>query len=233
MVRQKKSILNEYGKLPLSSYEADCMWMSYRYCIGRHTIASYAHAYDIAQNCYKRMSHDRMEFTASDIRKECSNILSWTYNFRLENENKDLNHIFDIFGHMINDLKIDDEDRLKVCINILKNSQGVVGWVDEDNKYRYDLGNKKTNEKYDEYASFIDYEDLMQWQYIANLFDIDSHHIAHTEHYGDIEFFYITVPERTQYNEGYRTVQKMIPVDAYLNQSQYVVLDEKIVKSID
>ena len=32
----------------LDSYEEDSMWMSYRYCIGRHTIASHMRANDIA-----------------------------------------------------------------------------------------------------------------------------------------------------------------------------------------
>ena len=31
----------------MSDYEEDCMWMSYRYCIGRHAIASAMHANDI------------------------------------------------------------------------------------------------------------------------------------------------------------------------------------------
>ena len=29
---------------PLSDYEMDAMWMSYRYAIGRHSIASVTHA---------------------------------------------------------------------------------------------------------------------------------------------------------------------------------------------
>ena len=34
----------------MTQYEEDCVWMSYRYCIGRHTIASHCHAGDIAKN---------------------------------------------------------------------------------------------------------------------------------------------------------------------------------------
>ena len=34
------------------------MWMSYRYCIGRHTIASHMHATDIWQNCKGNRSKD-------------------------------------------------------------------------------------------------------------------------------------------------------------------------------
>ena len=55
---------------PLSDYEEDCMWMSYRYCIGRHTIASHMHANDIWKNCKGCMSKDRELFTAFDINRE-------------------------------------------------------------------------------------------------------------------------------------------------------------------
>lgn len=53
----------------MTDYETDCMWMSYRYCIGRHTIASHGMAGDIGHNCYKRMSDERSEFTAYDINR--------------------------------------------------------------------------------------------------------------------------------------------------------------------
>jgi len=55
---------------PLSDYEEDCMWMSYRYCIGRHTIASHMHANTIWQNCKGRMTDERALFTAYDINRE-------------------------------------------------------------------------------------------------------------------------------------------------------------------
>ena len=53
----------------LSTYEEDCIWMSYRYCIGRHTIASHCHASDIANNAYGRMSKERTQFMSKDINK--------------------------------------------------------------------------------------------------------------------------------------------------------------------
>lgn len=61
----------------LSDYEEDCMWMSYRYCIGRHTGASIMHAEDIWKNCRGRMSDDRTLFTAFDINRE----IEWHLNF--------------------------------------------------------------------------------------------------------------------------------------------------------
>ena len=66
---------------PLTDYEEDCMWMSYRYCIGRHTIASHMHASDIWKNCKGRMSKERQLFTAFDINREIEQKLNFGYNF--------------------------------------------------------------------------------------------------------------------------------------------------------
>ena len=55
---------------PLSDYEEDCMWMSYRYCVGRHTIAASMHAPAIWKHCKGRMSDERALFTAFDINRE-------------------------------------------------------------------------------------------------------------------------------------------------------------------
>lgn len=224
----KKQDVNEYGKVPLTEYEDSCMWMSYRYCIGRHTIAAHAHAHDLARNCYKRMSHDRMKFIAKDIRKEMADSLSWTYNFRIEDY--DLAHMFEIFGKMINDFKIHDNDRLCVFANLLKNSSSVTGSYNDGN-IEYEISDKKIEDShYNGYATLMDYEDLLTWQYVANLFDIDSHHIAHTTE-GDIEFFYVDVIYRTE--KSITSVKRMIPVDMYLNGSEYVTLNEEYIKSID
>ena len=62
---------------PMTDYEEDCIWMSYRYCIGRHTIASHMHANDIWKNCRGRMSKERELFTAFDINRSIEDSLRW------------------------------------------------------------------------------------------------------------------------------------------------------------
>lgn len=59
----------------LSDYEEDLIWMSYRYCIGRHTIASTMHAGNIAKHAYGRLSPVRQQFMAYDIRKSIEDVL--------------------------------------------------------------------------------------------------------------------------------------------------------------
>ena len=58
----------------LTSYEEDCMWMSYRYAIGRHTYVS-MHAGEIWKHCHDRMTNERALFTAFDINREIENHL--------------------------------------------------------------------------------------------------------------------------------------------------------------
>ena len=51
----------------LSDFEYDMLWMSYRYCIGRHSIASNMHAGNIIQNCYNRLTDEQKSQTSEDI----------------------------------------------------------------------------------------------------------------------------------------------------------------------
>ena len=74
MGRIKKEILE-----PLKDYEEDGIWMSYRYCIGRHTIASHMRAGDILKHYYKRLklTPERCKFMAKDINKSIEDCLRW------------------------------------------------------------------------------------------------------------------------------------------------------------
>ena len=64
----KKEEYKQIGKL--NDFQESCMWMSYRYCIGRHSIAAHHHAGDIAKYCYGKLDFDRSWFVAFDINRE-------------------------------------------------------------------------------------------------------------------------------------------------------------------
>ena len=76
MTRQKqyKAIITD------ESYMEDLIWMSYRYCIGRHTIASHSHAEDIAKYSFDHISENKKSFMAHDIRQEINDTLRWKNN---------------------------------------------------------------------------------------------------------------------------------------------------------
>lgn len=59
----------------LSEYEEDLIWMSYRYCIGRHTIAAGMHAGNIAKHAYNKLQPERQQFMAYDIRRSIEDVL--------------------------------------------------------------------------------------------------------------------------------------------------------------
>ena len=115
----------------LSDYEEDCMWMSYRYCIGRHTIASHMHAGDIWKNCKGRMSNERSLFTAFDINREIESSMAFVkpyFHFPLTSLNSIYTSAIDIFCEFLEDFKIEDiADLIKyrdVYIKLYDNERG-------------------------------------------------------------------------------------------------------------
>lgn len=61
MKKEEKSKNNDLG------FNEDYVWMSCRYCIGRHTIAAHYHATTIAQDVYGKISDERLQFNSEDI----------------------------------------------------------------------------------------------------------------------------------------------------------------------
>jgi hypothetical protein len=116
---------------PLSDYEEDCMWMSYRYCIGRHTIASHMHATDIWNNCKGRMSDERALFTAFDINREIESSMTFIkpyFHFPITSLNRIYTSAIDIFCEFLEDFEIKDIDDLikyrDVYIKLADNERG-------------------------------------------------------------------------------------------------------------
>ncbi len=97
---------------PLSNYEEDCMWMSYRYCIGRHTIASHMHANNIWKHCKGRLSKERQLFTAYDINREIEMSLSFMkpyFHFPITSLNRIYTSAIDIVCQFIQEYDIKSE----------------------------------------------------------------------------------------------------------------------------
>lgn len=116
---------------PLSDYEEDCMWMSYRYCVGRHTIAASMHAPAIWKHCKGRMSDERALFTAFDINREIESSMVFIkpyFHFPLTSLNRIYTSAIDIFCQFLEDYKIEDiADLIKyrdVHIKLSDNDRG-------------------------------------------------------------------------------------------------------------
>ena len=110
----RKFLINNTKML---DYEEDCMWMSYRYCIGRHTIASHMHANDIWQNCKGRMSKERQLFTAFDINRSIEDSLRWNkpyFHFPITSLNRIYSTAVDIVCEFMEEYNINSiEDFIK------------------------------------------------------------------------------------------------------------------------
>ena len=100
----------------MSDYEEDSMWMSYRYCIGSHTIAAHMRAGDIAENCYGRMSDERSIFTAYDINREIEQKMLYgcgsTWYFPITSFNRIYTSAIDVFCRFVDEYGIRTKDDL-------------------------------------------------------------------------------------------------------------------------
>lgn len=167
---KKKSI--ESVKKPLG-FSEDYLWMSWRYCIGRHTIAAHYHATTIAQDVYGKISNERMQFNSEDI---CNCIydnlhfkdfvdFGWYGNIP-KRKYKPLDVVYAIFDKE----NIDCEEKVRKIKSI------VIDWNKEKNDFDYSIYYFNDNDKYKDYGrSMHDIQDLEVWQKLANLFDNASH----------------------------------------------------------
>ena len=118
----------------LDEYDSDSMWMSYRYCIGSHTIAAHMRASDIVKHCYGRLSREQSIFNAFDMNREM-------HSYRLDNATPN-------WDHMAEDSVIgaprwqsgDDRWRAKqnAPFRFTNNTDGTIG--------NYDLTQESSNE---------------------------------------------------------------------------------------
>lgn len=160
----------ENEKLPFSE---DYIFMSYRYCIGRHTIAAHYHATTIAQDVYGKISDERMQFNSEDI---CSCIydqlhtkdfidFGWYGNIP-KTHFKPLDVVYSIFAKE----GIDCEEKMKSIKTI------AIDWDKDKDDFVYSIYYFNENDKSKDYGrSMHDIGDLEVWQKLANLFDKASH----------------------------------------------------------
>lgn len=160
----------------LTQYEVDCVWMSYRYCISRHTIASHCHAEDIAMNAYGRMSPERTQFMSEDINNEIHSQLHFG-NFVdmgwYGNVPKTHFKPLDVLYSILDKEKVNSVEKFRQIKYIS------IDWNREKNDFDYSIYYFNDNDKdKDLNRGLWDITDLEVWQQLANLFDLNSHKLA-------------------------------------------------------
>ena len=139
----------------------DFIWMSYRYCIGRKTIAAAAHACTIAELIFKNpnlLSEDRKEFMAQDIRQSILDTLKWNQRIRILNQYNNVN--WDFYTLLL--------ERMSECP------------YPNEAVFVIDFENHKLTWERREYQNCVDkpddmYDDLIGWVKLANALDKTCH----------------------------------------------------------
>lgn len=208
-------------KKNLSSYEEDCIWMSYRYCIGRHTIAAHCHAGDIANNAYGRMTKERMQFMSKDINREIYDVLhmhDWfniDYVWNLQNFRP-----LDIFYQCLNDIGFKTYDDIKKI-------KSIDCYFTKENELKTDVYYYNDKDKFN-FKSFMDVEDLGVWQRLANLFDVDNHKWCKLIDDSIIEYYEFWTIKHTE--EGLVFEKVKTPIENYHNFSVLKYIPEENIK---
>lgn len=151
----------------------DFIWMSYRYCIGRKTIAACMHASTIADLLYKNpdiLSKDRKEFMAQDIRQSIINTISWNKQIKIVNQYN--NPIWDIYSAIL-EASSDVEHPYEVIYTVDIEARTVT--TEKSNELKELSGFEKFDSMY---------YDLIPWVKLANVLDASCHKKIVCEHAG-------------------------------------------------
>ena len=154
----------------MSDYELDGVWMSYRYCIGRGTIAAHARASDIAQNAYGRMTNERTQFMSEDINNSIyevlrlSNWIDLDYRWNIPTSKF---KPFDILVEAMNEFKLHKDDDFL-------HTETIIASFNETNE-SFDFEHIKTDRMSNFRKSLGTLLDLEVWARLANLFDLEGH----------------------------------------------------------
>ena len=241
----------------LSSFEETCMWMSWRYAIGRNSISSVTHAHDIAMNTFWRQTIDKKTFNAFDIAREIDNQLIYLFNFYVDHPNLNENyHPLEKFFEFLKQENIHCLDELNNYKSIRYDIEGNFKFI----KYPYVDAYHSNPEGYEQeeyydnpnprHFSTIDIDDLIPWQMLAAAFDVKKLLVVQTEYNGkkeDIICFRSyeknyarTTKKDLQGNDyeindtnNYTYNEKYVPLDKYLTFSgENYHIDNEYIKSI-
>lgn len=202
----------------LSDYEEDLVWMSYRYCIGRHTISANMHARNIAQHTYDRLSTERLMFIAQDIRRcieDCLRFGQIHIYFDFDN------YIgprcsYELFLNALKELNLTEKKDLRRIKEIRISYVG--------NKFVYDVLKLDVNEEDISDILMPDVSDLNSWAVLASCFDVDNHKMIVCK---DKETGKETIKEAFEIYalssyDSYAFKKYWIPVESYIKSNNII-----------
>ena len=218
---------------PATEFEKMLMWTSYRYCIGRKSYVV-TMADEIALNFAYRLDRNERLSTAKDIRRTIAEQLKFLHcNFSIENGwaiNFDpLKVLFEFFQKE----KISSTEQLANYAEIIYDAR--------TQKY-YHTKRKATHIK--QYISATDFDDLLPWARLANIFDSSTHRrlylvddsqcVAFPDWERDCEFVGNDKFGRQMYTSapfGWHLVYK--PLADFLNGNKRTIIPADTIKRIE
>ena len=167
----------------MSDFKETCIWMSYRYAIGRKSIASVMHAEDIAKHM-EWVPMDRWAFTGMDILREVNDRVRWYKNIHIESYGDPTIDVFSVIFQWFEDNPQKDEIEYFVkhewYVDVVN---GTVVRVEERTQ---DIPEKTDYGSYLFEDIFHDYSDYKNWIKLANMF-LQKHRMVTTEFNGKVE----------------------------------------------
>lgn len=147
----------------------DLLWTSYRYCIGRHTYVTTL-ASDMGEYFYDKLSDERKEFIACDIRSSIEDYLrfqrfSFSFDYTVSKaDRKPMETLLEFLNKQDN------------CDNgFLANIKSISVYKKDEN-IEYEVS-KTDKPKYELPIYEHDLLDLLPWMDLASLFDMKNHKI--------------------------------------------------------
>lgn len=190
-------VKKDKNKELLSDYEIDSMWMSYRYCIGRHTIAAHMRAHDIAEHCYGKLTPERSVFTAYDINQSIEDCMRFgltaNWHFPTSPYNEIYTTAIDIFCEFLEEYDIKSkEDYLKYCDIYVIRTDNERGYKIEVTTWREKIEEHlpKFKQLYKTVKTVDDVIELIQRLRKMSTDDIDSEIRYIVRNYPDPSYFY-------------------------------------------
>lgn len=185
----------------------DFIWMSYRYCIGRHTIAAAYHA-DVIRGLIMEnpdfLSEDRKAFMAMDIRRQINDLVCWRSNVHVDGPRD-----ADLYSLILYKGSEKPNEKVKFYVDEFYNT--VTTEPCEDDKYV----------PYDK-----DYEDIIRWIKLANILDKTTHKTITTNYKGDVKdivcYPYPYKIDNGVYVTKWTSPEKTLITDSYL-ADEYIV----------
>lgn len=201
-----------------SDFEEMLMWTSYRYCIGRHTYVI-TMAGEIGKNYYNRLTKNQKEHASEDIRKMITDQLNFEpFNFKYEYVyNRDINPIRDLIDIMEKE-NIDSVEKLIKCKSI------TCYWDYTEKVKKHEVLRGNSNQR--SYFSTMDIDDLLPWENLASLFDMENHVIVKGKNGEEYECF-------KAYERKHELVEDNGDMNVYRNKDfgwewHYVAVDDYI-----